>query len=437
VTTPVPDPLRNLRRRLTAWYVTTFCAILLLLGGGLFVAVRHQLSTQLDASLHSAATELARAARIREMEAGAKGRVVDAVEELHIPDRVLFLLDTLGRPVTPDSAPAFVRGIARAARPMLTREMPGERSDEEQLRVHAERFVLASGRTMVAVVVADQVELEDRYAALIAAFAAAALVAVVLVALGGSVLVQQALLPTAQSIAHMRRFMADAAHEMRTPLTVIRSRAEVALQQPRSADEYAAAMKGVEAETQRLGRIVEDLLTLARADAGERALERQRVFLDDVVSDAASVAQSLAQAREVELVIDEFEESPVDGDAALLHQLAMLLLDNAIKFTPAQGRVSVRVGRADGCATLAVDDTGPGIPDDQLPHIFERFYRGDPARSRGVAGSAAAGAGLGLAIAKWIVDVHDAKIRVQSTVGHGTRVTVTFPPVSGTGVSSS
>ena len=431
------QPLQQLRRRLTAWYVVTFCGILLLLGGGLFLSIRRQLSTQLDASLHSATSELARAASIREMEAGASGRVVDAVEELHIPDRALYLLDTLGKPLTPDTAPAWIRSAARATRTSTTLQVGQDEPSEVQLRLHAERFTLASGRELVAVAVADQVELEDRYAALIAAFGAAALMAVVLVALGGSVLVQQSLLPIEQSIAHMRRFMADAAHEMRTPLTVIRSRAEVALQQPRPAREYAEAMRGVEAETRRLGRIVDDLLTLARADAGERPLDSHRVFLDDIVSDAAGAAGAVAQARRVNLAIDEFEESPVNGDAALLHQLAMLLLDNAVKFTPAGGRVSVRVGIADGCARLVVADTGFGIPADQLPHIFERFYRGDPARSRGSAGSATDGAGLGLAIARWIIDVHRANIEVHSVVGSGTRMTVIFPPAPPLGLSSS
>lgn len=433
----LPQPLQQLRRKLTAWYVVTFCGILLLLGGGLFFSIRHQLSTQLDSSLHSATGELARAARIREMEAGARGRVIDAVEELHIPDRELYLLDTAGRPVTPDTAPAWVRSAARSTRSTTTLQIAREEPSEVQLRLHAERFTLASGRPLVAVAVADQVELEDRYAALIAAFGAAALMAVVLVALGGSVLVQQSLLPIEQSVAYMRRFMADAAHEMRTPLTVIRSRAEVALQKPREADEYIEAMQGVEAETRRLGRIVDDLLTLARADAGERPLESRRVFLDDVVSDAAGAAGAMAQARGVDLAIDEFEESPVNGDAALLHQLAMLLLDNAVKFTPAGGRVSVRVGIADGCARLVVADNGLGISADQLPHIFERFYRGDPARSRGSAGSATDGAGLGLAIARWIIDVHRANIEVQSAVGNGTRMTVIFPPAPPLGLSSS
>lgn len=426
MTGPRP-PLQHLRRRLTAWYVLTLCAILLLLGSGLFVSIRHQLSTQLDESLRLATVELARAARIRELEAGASGRVVDAVEELHIPDRALFLLDTAGRPVTPDTAPDWVRDAARAARPSVTRQRIREQPRESQLRLVAERFVLADGTPLVAVAVADQVELEDRYASLIAVFAAAALAAVVLVALGGSFLVRQSLRPIERSIENMRRFMADAAHEMRTPLTVIRSRAEVALQQARPVGEYVEAMQGVEAESRRLSRLVDDLLTLARADAGDRPIERHRLFLDDIVSDAVGAARALARPRLVEVAFDQFEEAPVDGDPVLLRQLAMLLLDNAVKFTPTGGRVTVRVGLDSGRPRLEVEDTGPGIPPAQLPYIFERFYRGDPARSRSGAGAGTDGAGLGLAIAKWIADAHQADIEATSQEGRGTQVTVRFP----------
>ena len=349
----------------------------------------------------------------------------------------LSVTDTTGRPIRPDTAPVWVRDAARATSTTLTRQFTKEVPDEIQLRLHAQRFLLASGIPMVAVAVADQVELEDRYAALIAAFGVSALAAIVLVAIGGSFLVQQSLLPIERSMTHMRRFMADAAHEMRTPLTVIRSRAEVALQQARSPDEYVESMQGVEAETRRLGRIVDDLLMLARADAGEQPTKLARLFLDDVVSDAVGAARAMAAARHVELVIDQFEEAPVLGDGGLLYQLTMLLLDNATKFTPAGGRVSVRVGVADERTTLIVEDTGIGIDAEELPHIFERFFRADPARTRSGAGSETHGAGLGLAIAKWIVEMHHALVEAQSTVGIGTRISVVFPKPDAVPMSSS
>lgn len=421
-------PLARLRLRLTAWYVATFCAILILLGGGLFLTIRHQLSKQLDDSLRDATHELVRAARIREMEAaGAQGSVVDAVDELHIPDRALYLMTVEGQPVKPPSADEWLRDAAQRAGTSGQLDEVREASGGRELRLHAERFTLASGAPLVAVAVANQLELEDRYASLIAAFGGAAVMAVLLVAAGGSILVRASTRPVERTIEYMRRFMADAAHELRTPLTVLRSRAEIALQQSREPAAYVAALRGIEAESRQLGRIVEDLLTLARADAGERPIERARVYLDDVALDAASAARAVAQAKGVTLTVDEFEQAEALGDAVLLRQLVMILLDNALKFTPAGGQVQVRVSTLANRPTLVVEDTGIGIAEAQLPHIFDRFYRGDPARSRGTANGGSEGAGLGLSIARWIADAHGAEIAVSSVLGRGTRMTVQFP----------
>jgi len=174
----------------------------------------------------------------------------------------------------------------------------------------------------------------------------------------------------------------------------------------------------------RLGATVEDLLTLARADAGERPVERKRIFLDDLALDAASAARALAERRGVALEVGAFEEGVVEGDPALVRQLLMIVLDNAVKFTPAGGRVRLDVSAPGGQAEVVVADTGAGITAEQLPHIFERFYRGDPSRARG---NGAEGAGLGLAIARWIADAHGARIDVTSEPGRGTRVAIKFP----------
>jgi signal transduction histidine kinase len=201
----------------------------------------------------------------------------------------------------------------------------------------------------------------------------------------------------------------------------------VALQAPREPEAYASVLRGMGHEANRLGRIVDDLLTLARADAGERPVARQRFFLDDVVIDAAVSVHTLAQAADVTLAVEEFEETSIEGDAMLVRELVIVLLDNAVKFTPPGGSVRVRV-QPQPMPTLTVEDTGPGIPADQLSHVFERFYRGDPSRPR------EGGAGLGLAIAQWIADVHGARIALESEPGQGVRATVTFPrPAADTG----
>jgi signal transduction histidine kinase len=422
--------LVRLRLRLTFWYVATFGLIILLLGGGLFAVVRYQFSQQLDSSLQSAAQELIRAARIREVEAaGARGRVIDAVDELNIPDRTLYLLDAQGNPVKPDSAANWIRAAAREAVRLGQLTVDQDSPGQEELRLHAVRFKLASGQTLVAAAVADEIELEDRYADLIAAFAAVAFAALVLVAAGGFLLVRKSTAPIERSMIFMRRFMADAAHELRTPITVLRTRVEVALQQPRDADHYVSALQGVEAEARRLGGIVDSLLVLARADSGDRPVERERFFLDDVAIDAAGAERVVARQKGVEVIVEEFEEAPIVGDPALIRQLIMILLDNAVKFTDSGGDVRVRVSLQDGVPTFVAHDTGIGINKEDLSRVFQRFFRGDTARSR------SDGAGLGLSIARWIAREHGAEISLTSEPGQGTRVVVTFPR-AGSAVSS-
>jgi signal transduction histidine kinase len=179
-------------------------------------------------------------------------------------------------------------------------------------------------------------------------------------------------------------------------------------------------LRGMGHEARRLGRVVDDLLMLARADVGERPVTRTRFFLDDVVIDAAVSVRTLAQAAGVTLEVEEFEETAVLGDAGLVRELMVILLDNAVKFTPSGGAVRVRV-QPRPQPTVTVEDTGPGIAPEHLPHVFERFYRGDQSRSRD------GGAGLGLAIAQWIASAHGARLGIASQPGQGVRATVIFP----------
>lgn len=429
------DYLGQLRRRLTLWYAVTLGTIVLALGAGLFTTVRAQFAAELDASLQAAALSVERATGIRETEqADAEGPVVDAVAELRIQDRTLYLLDGAGRPLVPASAPQWIRTIAtRALRDSATFASVKSANDHT-LRVFAARFRSPLRREYVAVAAADQIELEDQYAELIVAFGAAALVALLLFAAGGSFLTRKSVEPVADTMDSMRRFMADAAHELRTPLTVLRSRAEAALQNPDAdVESQRATLATIEREAARLGKIVEDLLLLARTDSGAWPVSIQRIFLDDVTSDVVSAAAPLAQRAGVTLELSEFDEAPVDGDPALLHQMLLIVLDNAIKFTPAGGRVdvSVRHGPATGSA-VRVADTGVGVDPDQLPHLFDRFYRADSARGRATGD----GAGLGLSIAQWIATEHGATIDLTSEPGHGTVVTVRFPPTTRPGVLS-
>jgi signal transduction histidine kinase len=417
--------LVRLRLRLTIWYVATFGLIIFLLGMGLFAVITYQISQQLDDSLKSATTELVRAARIREVEeASPRGHVIDAVDELNIPDRVLYLLDLQGNPIKPSHPDNSVRQAARDAGRVGQVTRGYDLPEDKTLRLHAVRFKLASGHQLVAVAVADQVELEDKYADLITAFVVIAFAALFLLAAGGFILVRKSTAPIERSIESMRRFMADAAHELRTPITILRTRAEVALQQPREAANYVDALRGVEAEARRLGGIVDSLLVLARADTGERQIDKERVFLDDIAVDAAGAAEIVARQKDVQLTVDEFEETPIEGDPGLVRQMIMIVLDNAVKFTDAGGQVHVRVSMHGDVPTFVVEDTGVGIKQEELSRVFQRFFRGETARSR------TDGAGLGLSIARWIAREHGAEISLTSEAGSGTQVIITFPRVA-------
>jgi two-component system OmpR family sensor kinase len=217
-----------------------------------------------------------------------------------------------------------------------------------------------------------------------------------------------------------QRFVADASHELRTPLAAIQANLELLQRQSQMPlAERQEAINEATREAQRLSRLVADLLVLARADAGV-VLEREIVELDGVVVAAFRAAQ--ASARGQCLVLEPFEPISIMGNEDRLRQMLLILLDNALKYTPPDGRVTLRLRRWEDQAALAVCDTGVGIAPDQLSHVFERFFRADPARGRD-----AGGMGLGLPIARWIVEQHGGTIRLQSQPDHGTTVTVLLP----------
>jgi len=412
--------LGRLRVQLTLWYAGTFAFILLLLGAGLFLAIGSQVSRRMDQSLHAATAAIERATHDLETEQAA-GLAADAVEELHIPDRDLYLFDAKGHHITPDTVDVWVSDAARDALANGNADRQRTTTRGTQSRLHAERFTSGSGTTYVAAAVAEPPNIREQYASLIGIFGAAALAALLLVAVGGFVLARQSTAPVERSMEQMRRFMADAAHELRTPVTILRTRTELALSRPRDAAGDAAEFQAIEREADRIGGIVGDLLMLARADAGERKVVRAALYLDDVVSQAVASVRALAERKGVALVVGSFEEAQAVGDAELVERLVLIVLDNAIKYTPPGGNVRVDVAARDGQRSVVVTDTGMGIPQDQLPRIFERFYRGDAARSH------AEGAGLGLPIARWIADLHGARISVSSNP-QGTRVEIDFPP---------
>lgn len=250
-------------------------------------------------------------------------------------------------------------------------------------------------------------------------------VVVAVAGLFGWVYARRALVPIRESLIgqraalrRQREFAADASHELRTPLTVIRSSVEH-LRRSRPADAAEReALDDIEAEVGQLTSLVDDLLLLARSDSGAIALTRLPVDLGDVAVAGAGALAKAAADRGVSLGLDP-EPAIVDGDHARLRQLTVILVDNAIRHTPRGGAVRVSVRRHEREAVLEVDDDGPGIRPEDMPHVFERFWRAP--------GAAAGGTGLGLAIAKSIVDLHDGRIVVTNRPTGGARFIVRLP----------
>ena len=228
-----------------------------------------------------------------------------------------------------------------------------------------------------------------------------------------------------RSFAALRRFTADASHELKTPLTVLRAGVERAITTPNLPQDTLATLEETLQEIKRMTELVDALLTLARADEGIAPLHREPVDLREIVEEVRETGELLAEESGVRVeVATPPEPMVVSVDATRIRQLILNLLTNAVKYTPSGGTVRMRLGAADGRVTLSVADTGIGIAPGDLPHIFDRFWRADSARTRT---GERPGAGLGLAISKWIAEAHGGRIDVVSRPGRGTTFTVTLP----------
>ena len=225
------------------------------------------------------------------------------------------------------------------------------------------------------------------------------------------------------SVQRMSEFTADASHELRAPVSLIRTTAELAVTVGRTNSEYHEDMRHILGEAERTSRLIESLLLLARADAGEDGLQRELTNPASSIHEAIEQGRKLADEKHVTLTAHVDEEAvAVLGDADALRRLAFILIDNAIKFNTEGGSVEARLSSHAGQAVFTVRDTGIGIAPEDLPHVFDRFWRADRVRSRGTGG-----AGLGLAIARWIVDRHRGTIEVESQPGRGSTFTVKIP----------
>jgi heavy metal sensor kinase len=224
------------------------------------------------------------------------------------------------------------------------------------------------------------------------------------------------------SFESMRRFTADASHELRTPLAIIRGESDVALSKDRELGEYRETLAIIQDEARLLSDIVEDMLALARADAGQRRLKLEEFYFNDLTEECVHSARALALNKNLSLDFESSGDTAFRGDEDLLRRMVINLLDNAIKYTQDGGSVSVKLWREDGRINLRVTDSGIGIPAEAAARVFERFYRVDKARSRSEGGS-----GLGLPIVKWIAEAHHGSVSLESSPERGSAFTVSLP----------
>ncbi|CUS99839.1 sensor histidine kinase [Candidatus Chrysopegis kryptomonas] len=225
-----------------------------------------------------------------------------------------------------------------------------------------------------------------------------------------------------KSFERMKQFSADVSHEFKTPLTIIRGEIELALSGNKRANELKKTLVNILDEVVRLSNMVDDLLTLYKSDVGQIKFDFKEIELDVLLKDLLDDVAVLAEGSGVKIKVGKLEKAVVSGDEMRLKQLFLNLIDNAIKYNKIGGEVLISVENKNGFVEVSISDTGIGIPDEEINLIFERFYRVDKARSRG-------GVGLGLSIAKWIVESHNGKIEVESKLGQGSKFKVILPSV--------
>ena len=246
--------------------------------------------------------------------------------------------------------------------------------------------------------------------------------AIALVYLGSRLLSKMAIRPIQTAWQQQLDFTADASHELRTPIAVIQTNLELVMDSPQeSIESHMKWLKNIEAENKRMAKLVDDLLTLSRADTDQQTLEKETFMLDEAIAEAALPFESIAYAKNIELIVNTDSGAAFYGDRKRIEQLIVILVDNALNYTDI-GTVIVDVSQNEGGVILVVSDSGHGIEAEHLDKIFGRFYRVEKTRKLHQDGS-----GLGLAIAKWIVQEHGGTIHAVSTPTEGTTFTVHLP----------
>lgn len=467
----------SVRMRLTLWYVGVLALVLVAVCGGVYLFLAHNLYGRLDGELRSAIESVAVALVNERAEGETESEAAkNAIGELYLPRQAVVLFNVEGSRVAEKVAPGNLhspRPPASMARDehvqyfSLSEEAGG---GDDGSRVAFRQVKISPSGSLYEIVVSQSLgTLSEELEKLREIFFLVVPLALAMAGFGGWLLARKSLAPvvamseqarriSAQnleerlpvanpqdelgrlaitfndllarlsgSFSQQRQFMADTSHELRTPLSVMHTAAEVTLEkQHREESEYREALSMIDEQTRRLTRIVEEMFLLARADAGNRTLQPMDIDLSDVVSESARAAAVLAERKNLKVEVSAALGLHYRGDAGLLRQMLLNLLDNAVKCTPTAGLIRVSLSQEDSQYLITVSDTGEGIPVEAQLHIFDRFFRLDKARSRAES-SAGSGAGLGLSIARWIAEAHEGRLELVHSDHSGSTFRVSLP----------
>jgi len=397
----------SVRARLTAWSVAATAIFLVLFGAVTYALLLRVLQRRMDASLVATASSFEHALRV-ERAAGARpleSIIAEEVAELPFADTPLAVFRENGEIVAAPPQAEVARRLQTLAR-RGRRFVTLDRGTDDAMRVFTGPITV-SGQTFI-VVAARRLDEQTEF---LEAVRTALLIGIPLWILCAGVLgwwfVRRTLRPVLEMSVQQRRFMTDASHELRTPVAIVRGEAEVALSKhDRGAAELRESMIVIEQESRLLSSIIEDLFLLARADAGEAVIAPSTFYLDELIAEVVRAQRTLAARKSIAIVTDLAPETTVRADERLLRRMLMNLADNAVKYTPPQGRVEVGLRRRDDALVITIANSGAAIPDDVRARIFERFYRGDAPSGDG--------AGLGLPIAQSIAELHGGSIDVAA-----------------------
>lgn len=465
--------IETVRARLTLWYVSILAAALIVVAALIFVLLARAMYARVDeavlAGVQIAITSLANDLREGEDQANAARSTVG---ELSSTRQMVAIYDGSGRLLAEGGRDSDLElalpPLSAIPESDVLFQSVYEKDDDDRHRLGMRRVSIERGVDYVVLVGNPMESLDEELASLRQILAYIVPMALIIAGFGGWFLARRSLSPVVsmadrarqiggenlserlpvanprdelgrlaatfnellgrleRSLGQQRQFMADASHELRTPVATARTAASVALQQPhRDEQDYRQTLEIVEQQTARLSRVVDDMFTLARADAGNYPIRKVPMYLDEVIEDVVKAARVIASTEGVAI------EAPLTvrsasfyGDEELTHRMIGNLIDNAVRHAPAGSSVHIDLDRSSSGYVIAVRDQGPGVPDEIRPYIFERFYRGDATRHRGPIRD---GAGLGLALARWIARGHGGDVNLVRSSGSGSTFVIALP----------